>query len=79
MSQDEYIKYCKERAYKQFYYDMSCKKYSNTKMACVNACISMLSDLSKNEETKNLSESFAFLILTIEDELSMREFIDGFN
>jgi hypothetical protein len=78
-TREEHIQFCKEQAYKQYYYDMAGQENSRPDSAIANACISMLSDLGKHPETDYISAMLVFLIPHIKDEKSMRSFIDGFN
>jgi prenyltransferase beta subunit len=79
MDREQYLQYCKDRAYKQFYYDMSGHEHSQPEKAYINACASMISDLSKNKDTKEQSKVCAFLLMFVNDKISLRRFIEGFN
>lgn len=70
MTRDEHMKWCKERALR--YLDEN---------DCQNAIASMLSDLSKHEETRGIGEKLAMLgIMAIrQGPREVRKFIEGFN
>jgi len=78
-TREEHIKFRKEQAYKQFNFDISGHELSDPDRAIINACTSMLSDMSKHPETEGASQSCAMLMLMVDHERSMRRFIDGFN
>jgi hypothetical protein len=74
MTRAEHIKWCKERAHREYDY----YKVNEPQNAIRNATASMLSDLGKHPETANMQE-MAFLLSTMAgDEASLFKFIDGF-
>ena len=78
-TREQHLQFCKEQAWKQYEYDMSGAEYSNPDTAIINACASMLSDLSKHPDTQKQGEACAILVFIVKDYESMKRFINGFN
>ena len=78
-TREEHVTYCKEQAYKQYEFDLSGSEYSQPERAYINACTTMVCDLRKHPECENTAEACAVLVFMVDDEKSMRKFIDGFN
>ena len=78
-SRKEHLQYCKDQAYREYDFHMSGKEFSEPEKAIQHACTSMIADLAKHPETKELPKAFIWLSLTVDSVASMRRFIDGFN
>ncbi len=71
----EHMKWCKERAKREYQFY---KEKGTEEEARRNAVASMLSDLGKHPETRDMQQMAMMLALTIRDEPSLMRFIDGF-
>jgi hypothetical protein len=74
MTRAEHIKWCKKRAHKEYEY----YKTTDPHGAIANAVASMLSDLGKHAETKDMQRMAFVLSMTAKDEATLFYFIDGF-
>ncbi len=78
-NREEHVKWCKDRAHAQYKYDKSGQEFSRPDKAISNACASMISDMSKHDETKDLTSTLAPMTIFIDSKEKMESFIDGFN
>ena len=80
MTRDEHIKWCKDRAIKEYDYYV---KEGSPGVALQNGMASMMSDLNKHRETKSdILQSFCMMQLINKPNMSRQEFvnfINGFN
>lgn len=78
-SREEHIKHCKKEAYRAYEYHLSGKEYSDPTIAIRDACLTMISDLSKHPSTSGMVTLSALLISRIETREELFKFIEGFN
>ncbi len=74
MTRAEHMKWCKQRAWKEYDY----YKTREPANAIRNAVASMLSDLGKHPDTKDMQQMAFMISMTAVDEASLRKFVDGF-
>lgn len=79
ISRGQHIQYCKDNAYAQYEFDVSGKEGSRPDEAIINACTTMICDLAKHLDTRDIIGSVALLAATVDSHESMCRFIDGFN
>lgn len=72
MTRAEHLEWCKQRARLELTAGRRTGDYSGV-------AASMISDLGKHPETQSSVEVAGFLMLTIRDEKTARDFIEGFN
>ncbi len=75
MTRAEHVKWCKERAWQEYNYYAPKEGEATGRR---NAIASMLSDLSKHEETAGMQQMAFAISMTVTDRPSLAKFIDGF-
>ncbi len=78
-NREDHIRYCKQEAYKCYEFHLSGKQYSEPDKAIQHACTTMLVDMGKHPETEKVAQSLIMMVMFIDSEIKMRDFIDGFN